>query len=65
MIILILLIKGHSEYPEKIDAILKAVGVRTWDDVKYLESKLKKSSSDIPGNVQMKVLVSVFSSTCD
>ena len=59
-----LLIKGHGDYPEKIDAILKVVGVRTWDDVKYLESKLKKSSSDIPGNEQMKVLVSVFSFAC-
>lgn len=49
------IVSGHSEYPEKIDAILKAVGVRTWDDVKYLESKLKKSSSDIPGNEQMKI----------
>jgi len=58
------LIKGHTEYPEKIDAILKAVGVRTWDDVKHLESKLKKSSSDNPGNEQMKVLVSVFSLAC-
>jgi hypothetical protein len=58
------LIKGHSEYPEKIDAILKAVGVRTLDDVKYLESKLKKSSSDIPRNEQMKVLVAVFSLAC-
>jgi len=49
------IVSGHGEYPEKIDAILKAVGVRTWDDVKYLESKLKKSSSDIPGNEQMKI----------
>jgi hypothetical protein len=52
----LLLIKGHSEYPEKIDAILKAVGVRTRDDVRYLESKFKKSSGH-PKNEQAKVLV--------
>jgi hypothetical protein len=52
----LLLLKGHSEYPEKIDAILKVVGVRTWDDVKHLESRLKKSSSDLPGNEHSKVL---------
>jgi hypothetical protein len=50
------LIKGHSEYPEKIDAILKAVGVRTRDDVKHLESRFK-TFSDLPGNEQAKVLV--------
>lgn len=49
------IVSGHIEYPEKIDAILKAIGVRTWDDVKHLESRLKKSSSDIPGNEQMKI----------
>jgi hypothetical protein len=54
------MVKGHGEYPEKIDAILKAVGVRTRDDVKQLESKLKKSSSDLPGNEQRKVLMWMY-----
>ncbi|PNF22427.1 hypothetical protein B7P43_G16395, partial [Cryptotermes secundus] len=49
------IVSGHSEYPEKIDAILKAAGVRTRDDVKQLESKLKKSSSDLPGFEQRKI----------
>ncbi|XP_069674733.1 transmembrane and coiled-coil domain-containing protein 4-like isoform X1 [Periplaneta americana] len=49
------IVSGHGEYPEKIDAILKTVGVRTRDDVTHLESRIKKSSSDLPGSEQAKI----------
>nr|CAD7433650.1 unnamed protein product [Timema monikensis] len=45
----------HSEYPEKIEIILKVVGVRTREDMQDLESRLKKSSSELPGSVQNKI----------
>ncbi|XP_063216964.1 transmembrane and coiled-coil domain-containing protein 4-like isoform X2 [Bacillus rossius redtenbacheri] len=56
-------VSGHSEYPEKIDSVLKVVGVRTRDDLQDLESKLKKSNSDLPASVKAKIsLVSLRAS---
>ncbi|XP_066994229.2 transmembrane and coiled-coil domain-containing protein 4 [Anabrus simplex] len=43
------IVSGHSEYPDKIGAILKIIGVRTHEDATELEAKLTKSSSDLPG----------------
>ncbi|CAL1292717.1 unnamed protein product [Larinioides sclopetarius] len=44
-------VSGHMDYANKMDIILKAVGVRTTDEV-IDEFKLRKSRSDLPHSVQ-------------
>ncbi|KFM71037.1 Transmembrane and coiled-coil domain-containing protein 4, partial [Stegodyphus mimosarum] len=40
-------VSGHMDYGNKMDTILKAVGVRTTDEI-IDESRLRKSRSDLP-----------------
>lgn len=48
------IVAGHSEYPDKMTAILKIIGVRTQEDVVDVETKLTKSRSDLPGMQQCR-----------
>ncbi|KAK7790687.1 hypothetical protein R5R35_009593 [Gryllus longicercus] len=43
------IVAGHSEYPDKMSAILKVIGIRTREDALDVEARLTKSKSDLPG----------------
>ncbi|XP_049845968.1 transmembrane and coiled-coil domain-containing protein 4-like isoform X2 [Schistocerca gregaria] len=57
------IVGGHRDYPDKLDAILKAIGIRTKEVDPDTVSALKKSSSEIAYSPPTKVSLSSLRSS--
>lgn len=44
---------GHKDYANKMDIILRLLGIRTRDPVNKEDPRVKKSASDYPGFMSM------------